>query len=263
MQVGHGGLDVGVSQKPLNGMDGGSGFEQVGREGVPEGVDGGIRDAEFFAGNDQESLEGADRHGFGGFVHAAQKVLTVRVASSCIGEKKPGVFVVFPIRAEVVEHRRRQGDHAVFVALAAANPEFALFAVDVFDGERKAFGKAQPATVDEFDGNAVTAQADGAQEGVDLLAGEDMRERGGILGFDLRKDAPVVLAEDVGEEEFGDGNGLAYGFGHPMLDGLDIEDVVAELVFGERNWIAPEMITQEAYGSVIRITGARSFSVQS
>ncbi len=97
---------------------------------------------------------------------------------------------------------------------------------------------------------------------MNLLASEDMWERDGVLGLNLRKDAPVVVTEHVDEEELGNGDSLTDGLRHPMLDGLDMEDVVAELGFGERSWIAPEMIAKEANSSVIGLTSARSFSVE-
>lgn len=47
-----------------------------------------------------------------------------------------------------------------------------------------------------------------------------------------------------------------------MLDGLDIEDVVAELVFGERSRIAAEVIADESDRPLIGVAGARSFRVE-
>ncbi len=64
MQIDHSGLDVGVTKKPLNGVDGGSSFKHVGCEGVAKGVDGGIWYAEFLPSDDQEPLEGTHGHGF-------------------------------------------------------------------------------------------------------------------------------------------------------------------------------------------------------
>lgn len=43
--------------------------------------------------------------------------------------------------------------------------------------------------------------------------------------------------------------------------GLGMENVVAELAFGERSWIAAKMIAKEADSSVIGVTGARSFGI--
>lgn len=98
---------------------------------------------------------------------------------------------------------------------------------------------------------------------MNLLASEDMRECDGVLGLNLRKDAPVVVTEHVDEEELCDSDSLTDGLRHPMLDGFDMEDVVAELVFGESRWIAAKMIAKEADRSVIGVTSARSLGVQS
>ena len=72
MQIDHSGLDFGVTKKPLNSVDGSSSLKHMGCEGVPERVDGGMRDVEFLPCDEQELLEGSHGHGFGGFVHTAE-----------------------------------------------------------------------------------------------------------------------------------------------------------------------------------------------
>ena len=47
-----------------------------------------------------------------------------------------------------------------------------------------------------------------------------------------------------------------------MLDGLDIEDGFAELVFGERSRIAVKVIAGESDRPLIGVAGARSFRVE-
>lgn len=74
-------------------------------------------------------------------MHTAQESFAVLLTPSSIGEKKKGVLVLFPIGTEVVKHCRWQGNHAVFVALAATNPKFADMAINIVNSERKALGK--------------------------------------------------------------------------------------------------------------------------
>ena len=58
-----------------------------------------------------------------------------------------------------------RGHHAVLVALALANPQFAVLAPSMsWMVSAEALGQAQAAAIDELEGNAVAAQADVAQQ---------------------------------------------------------------------------------------------------
>ena len=87
MQIDHGGVDLLVAEQGLHGVQARSGFEQVCREAVAQGVDGGVGQAEFLAGDNDEALEGTQRHRAGGPVHALGQLVRRARAASGVWER--------------------------------------------------------------------------------------------------------------------------------------------------------------------------------
>ena len=262
MQIDHGGVDVLVAEERLDGVEAGPGFEHVRGKRMAQRVDAHVRNIEFLAGGNKEALERGDRHGIGGRVHARPSPVDMPMALSDIRKKQERVFVKLPKVNKVAEHGRRKRDHPILVALAVADDELVFSARNVVDGKRKALGKAQPAAVDELERGAVAAQAHMVEQIVDLLAGEHGRKLVMVLGFDLRKDGPVVVAELIDKEKPGRGDGLSDGPRPPALDRLDVEDVVAKLVLGNHFRIAGAVLVDEAHVPVVGIAGAVGIGAQ-
>src|ERR1041385_7605530 len=80
---------------------------------------------------------------------------------------------------------------------------------------------------------------------MDLLTGEHGGKGVMIFGADLREESPVAMLEDVDKKHPGCGEGLTDGLGRPMLLELYEEKVVAKLGFGDRGWIATEVLVDE------------------
>ena len=138
MKVDHGGVDLLVAQKGLDGVETGATFEHVRGKAVPKGVCAAEREAEFFASENQEALDRSDGHGIEGGVHALAERLTVGLAAACVGKKQERVAMESPVASQLFHHGGWNGNHAVFESLAGANEELVFVAEDVVDGEAEA-----------------------------------------------------------------------------------------------------------------------------
>src|SRR5205823_1054368 len=58
------------------------------------------------------------------------------------------------------------------------------------------------------------------------------------------------------KEQAGGGEGLPDGLGLPMLLELDVQEVVAELGFGNCGWITAEILVNQSYLPVVGVPGA-------
>ena len=96
----------------------------------------------------------------------------------------------------------------------------------------------------------------------DLGAGEHRGQSLLVLGVDLREDPPVLMLHHFHEEELRTGGSLADGFGLPVFDGFDVEDVVAVLGFGDRGGIHHAIFVHEAHLAVVGMPGARGVESQ-
>ena len=64
------------------------------------------------------------------------------------------------------------------------------------------------------------------------------------------------MAEHLYEEDTGAGGILSNGLGLPVLDGLDVENVVAQLFFLQDGRVGAEMLVDQAQVPVIAMPGA-------
>lgn len=94
---------------------------------------------ELFAGDDEESLQGAMRHGAGGLVHASSQGLGIMVTAADVGEEQERVAVKSPIAAQFVVHGGRQWNDAVLVTFAIADEQLVFAAGDVVNGQAQTF----------------------------------------------------------------------------------------------------------------------------
>ena len=87
MQIHHRGVDLLVSEQCLHGMQTCSGFDEMGCEAVTKGVERGIGNVEFLAGDYDQTLERTHGHRFGGAPHATRNLCRRASSASDIGEK--------------------------------------------------------------------------------------------------------------------------------------------------------------------------------
>ena len=97
---------------------------------------------------------------------------------------------------------------------------------------------------------------------MNLIAGEHSRQFLMIPRANLGKHLPFRMAQHLGKENPRTGHCLANGLRLPLLAGLHIQNIVAELILPQRGRIGPEMLVQDPHGAVITVSGARAIILQ-
>jgi hypothetical protein len=97
---------------------------------------------------------------------------------------------------------------------------------------------------------------------VNLLARKHSRQFLMIPRANLGKYLPFRMAQHLREENPGAGHCLANGLGLPVLAGLHMQNVVAELILPQRGWIGAEILVQDPHGPVVTVPGARAIILQ-
>jgi hypothetical protein len=171
------------------------------------------------------------------------------------GKEPERVAVGAPVVAQHLQGARGERDVAITGALAAVDVDEAARTVDVADLEVEGLGEAESERVDGPEVGAVVRRAGGVDHAVDLLAtqhiGQGMRARDGEAieeGPLTRGDAAIEEADAVeGEAERG---------GCPALLVLHMEEVVAQVGFGELVGWTVEVLGQLAHGTEVGLLGA-------
>ena len=225
--VDHGGADIGVAEEFLDGADVVAVFEQVGGEGVPEGVavdalgdfgaaggfgDGfleGVLVAVVASGEAGAGVLG-ERGGGEGVLPFPVSPGAGELAGERFGEvdlSVAGGEVLVVEDADVGEMGFERGaesfgeeGESVFVSFAAAHDDLSAVEVNVFDAEAAAFEEAQSAAVEQLGHESVGA-AHGGEDVLGLLGGEDDGESAGSVGGCEFAEVSEGLVEDVAVEE--------------------------------------------------------------
>lgn len=228
-----------MAEEFLDRADVGSGLEEVGGEGVSEGVTAGLfRDPGFEDG----SADGALEDGGVEVMAMALAGFTVCVDPGGGEDPLPGPFAtgtrVFPgegvgeggmacARAEVplvlladafemggqivAKAIGEEGD-AVLVALAGSDDDVAGLEVDVLDAKASAFQQAEAGPV-EKSGHESVGALQSVEQGADLPHAEDDREGPGNPGPDEVVEGAEFLFEDFPVEKDQGAEGLILGRG--------------------------------------------------
>ena len=262
VQINHGGIDLFVTEEVLNGVKACPTFDHVGGKTMAQAMRCCFGNIKLGAGQNNKPLKGPVRHRGGCRMHTGAKFGSLLDPATRVGENEKRIAMVSVVFAQVLEHIRGNGNHAVLESLALSDEEFSFLALDVMDGEREAFGQPKPAAVEEFYGNAVATQTDFAEQLTDLLTGEHDGQCLGILGSDLREHLPRFALKEVVEEGFQASHGLAHRIGFPVLLELEKQEVLAELIFGEHHRITVEVPLDEAKLAVVGVTSAVAIVAQ-
>ena len=83
-----------------------------------------------------------------------------------------------------------------------------------------------------------------------------------VADAELGKELPLGAPKHLDKEEPGAGGSLADGLGLPALAGLDVEEVVAELILAKGGGIRSEMLMNEPHRAVVAVPGARGVVTQ-
>lgn len=113
--------------------------------------------------------------------------------------------------------------------------------------------REEAAAVNQLDGRAVTTQTDVGEELFDFLTCEHGGKHLVVFGADLGKYFPFLVAEHFDEKQTRGSSGLAYGLRLPILFGFYVEDVVAQLLFGDRGRITVAKFHKQAELTVVRM----------
>jgi len=210
MGVDHGGFDVFVSEEFLNGANVVAVLEEVGGEGVTEGVRGdGFLDAGFLGGSTDGFLEQAGvevvAHGLFGFgvygerrggeevlpdefaggvgVFAGEGVGKPDFAESVCEVGLVDALNGLDLTLEVGDEGVGEDGNAVIFAFAVADDDLAVAEVYVFDAQAEAFHEAESASVEDFC-HELGESAHLVDDGAGFLGGEDDGEGFGFFGAD-------------------------------------------------------------------------------
>lgn len=158
VQIDHGRIDLLMTKEPLDAVQAGPALDQVSRVTVTEGMNRGVGNIKLFAGENQEALKRAVRHGRLGGPHPGNEFGAALDPPSSIRENQERVTMDPIISTQILQHIQGKGNDAVLPALALTNDQLLFGAFDVVDGEREALRKSQAAAINQFDGNAIAAQ---------------------------------------------------------------------------------------------------------
>jgi len=137
-----------------------------------------------------------------------------------------------PVGAQFCQRSLRQWHVTIFVTFAALDVDHHAAAVDVRDFQGTAFEQAQAAGVDRQQANTVAFEADAAQNAANFIAGENDRQALLAMRSDEFESGPLAAQGFLKEEldaAYRDGAGGAL----PFFDVLHVEEVVAQLFFGD------------------------------
>lgn len=97
----------------------------------------GVGQVDFLAGQHEQPLQGAARHGRLRFVHSSGQLVGIALTStSDVGEDEYGMAVKAIIGTQILQHVFCQRNHPILETLALADDQFPFLAFDVVDGER-------------------------------------------------------------------------------------------------------------------------------
>ena len=173
----------------------------------------------------QHALNGTARHGECGMRH-------MDAAAPRSGKQKRGIAVSDPEVAEDGESSVRQGNVAVFGALAVMDVNEHPGAVDIFDAEADALPQVEAEGIDGGQGGAVAEDADVGEKCAHFLLTEDI----GKFLFFARDDEIQkghFLMACVFEEELDGGESLFEEALRILHDVLHMEEVGSELLLAE------------------------------
>ena len=250
MGVDHGGFDVFVSEEFLDGADVVAVLEEVGGEGVAEGVGcdmlldaGGFGSGAngfleegfvdvvahgFFGGGVNGESRGGEEVlpcGFaGGFgVFAGEGVGEVDFAESVaevgLVEALDGLYLALEGGDEGVG----EDGGAVVLPFSVADGDDAVAEVDVFDAQADAFHEAEAGAVEDF-GHELGDAGHFGDDGAGFVGGEDDGEGFGFLGADGVGGQVYLGLEDVAIEEEDGGERLVLGGGGDVFFDGEVGD---------------------------------------
>jgi len=151
MEIDEGRVQVGVAEIGADLADGDAVFEQVGGEGMPQSVAGGVLfDAAGRQAHAQGILDGGHTHGVARLAHGEGKRARALLPAAADAGKEPvRVAVEAPVLAKLLEHDGADGNLAHLAALAVDDAQDAAGGVKVGGLDGEGLADAQAAMIDE------------------------------------------------------------------------------------------------------------------
>ena len=225
-------------------------LQQMGGVGMAQGVDvRGLLDATGAQGQAKGALERGALHRLGGRGRALTAV-------AFAGKEQAGMLMGFPELAQQVQRALRQGHVTVAIALAGAEVQQHAPRIDIAHLQLEPFTQPQAAGVDRGQGDALIQGGDAGQNVAHFGGGEDDGQfelRGGA--GELNLGGPAALEGDL-PEVFDGADGLGGGLAGEVALGLEVNEVLAEILGTELIGGTVEVLAQLADTGPITLLGA-------
>jgi hypothetical protein len=199
------------------------------------------------AGQAVGALDAALTHGISVLVHGlAESQSAVGPAAAGGGKQKGGVLMDAPPGAQFLDHGRGKGNIALFTALAAADQQARglLASANVFDPNAGSFAHAQAAVVHQAQAGTEARFAHGGQNALDLSTGQDDGQHLGLSNAQLAKDGPASDLEALDKKAEQRIFGHLHGAAGVTFVLAQEQEVLAQLVFGERGRVALKVLSE-------------------
>ena len=146
------------------------------------------------------------------------------------GKEQSAVVMGFPLLAQEMQGALGQRYVAVLVAFARADVQEHALGIDVEDLQLEPFTQTQAAGVDGDQTDAMIQKGDASQDTSHLGSGEDDGQFELGIGTDQFDFGRPGLAEGFLPEEFDGAESLGGSLAGDLLDGLEVDEVLAELL---------------------------------
>jgi hypothetical protein len=203
-------------------------LQKMGRVRMTQRMDvGGLPDAAGLERQTEGALEGGPLHRLGG---RGGPLTTVPLA----GKEQRGMAMGFPLLPQEFQRALGQRDVTILVALAGADVEEHALRIDVPDLEVQALGEPQAAGVNGGQTDSLIEVWDTGQDVADLPGREDDGEFELGIGPDqFHLGGPGTL-KGLFPEDLDRADGLGGGLAGDLPFGLEMEEVLAELLRGDQ-----------------------------
>lgn len=211
----------------------------------------GFLDARGFESQAEGALERGAGHRFGGGGSALAVVAFGR-------EEQCGMFMGSPLLAQELERALGQGNVTITIAFARADVQEHAPGIDIGNGQAQAFAQAQAAGIDGGQSDAMIQGGNGRENFAHFAGREDDREFELGIGagqFQFVRPHPF---ESFLPEELDGAESLGAGLAGGLLDGFEMNEVLAELFRSEQVGRAIVELAELAQAGEVGLFGARA-----
>lgn len=225
-------------------------LKQVGGVGMAQGVDMGVFGNA--AGLEREPKGALER----GATHGSSRRGTEPSTVPLGGKEQCAVTMGFPLLTQPLQGAPGQRHVTILIALALADVQEHAPGVNVADLELEAFAQTQAAGVNGGQTNAVIQKCDACQNAAHLGDAEDDRQFELGIGANQLDLGRPGTAEGFLPEKLEGTEGLGGSLAGDLLDGLEMDEVLAELLGGDLIGRRVEVFAELANAGEVSLFGA-------